>query len=154
MRAVVTDQQIDPGQLATDFYARHPHAAVTTFVGFVRDFNETSPVDDLFLECYVEMALKVLTELGEAAASRFSLKAWYIVHRFGTLPVEDPIVFVATSADHRAEAFSACEFIMDVLKTDAPFWKRERFDDEGVWVTVKGSDKDRRLRWVDKDKAS
>jgi molybdopterin synthase catalytic subunit len=100
------------------------------------------------------MAGKVLAELGEAAASRFSLKAWYIVHRYGILPVEDPIVFVATSADHRAQAFSACEFIMDVLKTDAPFWKRERFDDEVAWVRVKGSDEDRRLRWVDKDKAS
>ena len=103
VRALVTDQLIDPGQLATEFYARHPHAAVTTFVGFVRDYNETSQVDDLFLECYVEMAGKVLTELGEAAASRFSLKAWYIVHRYGILPVEDPIVFVATSADHRAQ---------------------------------------------------
>jgi molybdopterin synthase catalytic subunit len=63
----------------------------------------------------------------------------------------DPIVFVATSADHRGEAFAACEFVMDTLKTDAPFWKREHSGETGQWVTVKDIDKDRRARWSAED---
>ena len=104
-------------------------------------------VDSLFLECYVEMATRVLNDLGKTAQERFGLRAWQIVHRFGQMETEDPIVFVATSADHRGEAFAACEFVMDTLKTDAPFWKREHSGDERQWVTVKAVDKDRRERW-------
>ena len=149
---VVTASAIDPGALATEFFRSHPDAAVATFTGFVRDFNETSGVQALFLECYVEMAGKVLTSLGEGAASRFELKAWHIVHRFGTLTAKEPIVFVATSADHRAEAFSACEFIMDALKTDAPFWKQEHDGAKATWVSAKLADENRRNRWVEEDK--
>ena len=100
------------------------------------------------------MAQKVLYEFGHAAAERFQLSQWRIVHRYGVLGVSETIVWVGAVADHRGEAMSACEFMMDSLKTDAPFWKRERFDDEVVLVTVNGLDEDRRLRWVDKDKAS
>jgi len=143
----VTDEAIDPGGLATDFYSRHPDAAVATFAGFVRDFNHDGQVDRLYLECYVEMAIRVLNDLGNTADQRFALRAWQIVHRYGAMETADPIVFVATSADHRGEAFAACEFVMDTLKTDAPFWKREHSGDEGQWVTVKEVDKDRRERW-------
>ena len=143
----VTDEPIDPGELAAGFYSRHPDAAVATFAGFVRDFNDDGHVDSLYLECYVEMATRVLNDLGNTAAQRFGLRAWQIVHRYGQMETEDPIVFVATSADHRGEAFAACEFVMDTLKTDAPFWKREHSGDEGQWVTVKAVDKYRRERW-------
>jgi len=143
----VTDEAIDPGDLATRFYSRHPDAAVATFAGFVRDFNDEGHVDRLYLECYVEMATRVLNDLGKTAGQRFGLRAWQIVHRYGEMKTADPIVFVATSADHRGEAFAACEFVMDTLKTDAPFWKREHSGDEGQWVTVKDVDKDRRERW-------
>ncbi len=143
----VTDEAIDPGDLATRFYSHNPDAAVTTFVGFVRDFNDEGQVDSLYLECYVEMATRVLNDLGNRAQQRFGLRAWQIVHRYGEMKTTDPIVFVATSADHRGEAFAACEFVMDALKTDAPFWKREHSGDEGQWVTVKAVDKDRRERW-------
>ena len=143
----ITEETINPGDLATWFYSRHPDAAVATFAGFVRDFNDDGQVDSLYLECYVEMATRVLTDLGKAAERRFGLRAWQIVHRYGELQAADPIVFVATSADHRGEAFAACEFVMDTLKTDAPFWKREHSGDEGQWVTVKDVDKDRRERW-------
>ena len=143
----VTDEAIDPGELATRFYSRHPDAAVATFAGFVRDFNDEGHVDSLYLECYVEMATRILNDLGITAAQRFGLRAWQIVHRHGEMETGDPIVFVATSADHRGEAFAACEFVMDALKTDAPFWKREYSGDEGQWVTVKEVDKGRRERW-------
>ena len=144
---LVTDAAIDPGDLATRFYQSHPDAAVATFAGFVRDFNDERQVDSLYLECYVEMATRVLNDLGNTAQQRFGLRAWQIVHRYGEMETADPIVFVATSADHRGEAFAACEFVMDTLKTDAPFWKREHSGDEGQWVTVKDVDKDRRERW-------
>tara|TARA_B100000900_G_scaffold387265_1_gene378342 strand:- start:1160 stop:1633 length:474 start_codon:yes stop_codon:yes gene_type:complete len=147
----VTDETIDPGDLATRFYSRHPDAAVATFAGFVRDFNDYGRVDSLFLECYVEMATRVLNDLGNKAKQRFGLRAWQIVHRYGEMETADPIVFVATSADHRVEAFAACEFVMDTLKTDAPFWKREHSGGAGHWVTVKGVDTDRRERWSTED---
>ena len=150
----VTCNDIDPGRLATAFYAHNPHGAVTTFTGFVRDFNAQGSVQTLYLECYVEMAERVLHDLGAEAEQRFGLKSWQIVHRFGRLSSETPIVFVATSADHRAEAFSACEFVMDTLKTDAPFWKREDFEGEGQWVTVATRDVDRKKRWETKDPSS
>jgi len=150
----VTDSNINPGELATAFYADNPHGAVTTFTGFVRDFNAQGAVETLRLECYVEMAERVLNELGAQATQRFGLKSWLIVHRFGNLSTTTPIVFVATSADHRAEAFSACEFVMDTLKTDAPFWKREDFEGNGQWVTVASRDVDRRKRWDTKDPVS
>ena len=147
MLVLVTDEAIDPGDVATRFYQSHPDAAVATFAGFVRDFNDERQVDSLYLECYVEMATRVLNDLGNTAQRRFGLRAWQIVHRYGQMETADPIVFVATSADHRGEAFAACEFVMDTLKTDAPFWKREYSGDEGQWVTVKDVDKDRRERW-------
>ena len=147
MLVLVTDEAIYPGDLATRFYQSHPDAAVATFAGFVRDFNDERQVDSLYLECYVEMATRVLSDLGNTAQQRFGLRAWQIVHRYGEMETADPIVFVATSADHRGEAFAACEFVMDTLKTDAPFWKREHSGDEGQWVTVKDVDKDRRERW-------
>lgn len=154
MTVTVTDNDISPGDLATVFYAENPHGAVTTFAGFVRDFNVQGDVEILHLECYVEMAERVLNELGAEAKQRFGLRAWQIVHRFGSLSSETPIVFVATSADHRAQAFSACEFVMDTLKTDAPFWKREDFEGEGQWVTVAARDVARRQRWDTKDTVS
>ena len=72
----VTDEPIDPGDLATRFYSRHPDAAVATFAGFVRDFNDQGHVDSLYLECYVEMATRVLNDLGKTAQERFGLRAW------------------------------------------------------------------------------
>ena len=154
MAVTVTNREINPGELATRFYADNPHGAIATFTGFVRNFNEVGDVKQLFLECYVEMAERVIRELGTEAQRRFGLKSWLVVHRFGNLASEAPIVFVATSADHRAEAFSACEFVMDTLKTDAPFWKREDFEGEGQWVTVASRDVDRRQRWDIKDPVS
>ena len=103
----------------------------------MRDFNAQGDVETLHLECYVEMAERVLNDLGAEARRRFDLKSWQIVHRFGSLSSETPIVFVATSADHRAEAFSACEFVMDTLKTDAPFGSEKipRVMDNGLqWL--------------------
>lgn len=124
-----------------------PGAAVATFTGYVRDHTDQQVVTELALEHYPEMAQKVLDELGRAAAQRFQLSQWRIVHRYGVLGVSETIVWVGAVADHRGDAMSACEFMMDSLKTDAPFWKREQGPAGEQWVASRDSDNQRRARW-------
>lgn len=124
-----------------------PGAAVATFTGYVRDHTDQQVVTELALEHYPEMAQKVLDELGRSAAQRFQLSQWRIVHRYGVLGVSETIVWVGAVADHRGEAMSACEFMMDSLKTDAPFWKREQGPAGEQWVASRDSDNQRRARW-------
>ena len=104
-------------------------------------------MSELELEHYPEMARKVLENLGQSAAERFGLSSWRIVHRFGRLAVSETIVWVGAVADHRGEAISACELMMDTLKTDAPFWKREQGPAGEQWVASRDSDTERRARW-------
>ena len=130
-----------------------PGAAVATFTGYVRDHSDERPVATLELEHYPEMAQRVLAELGEEAASRYGLSRWRIVHRFGVLGVSESIVWVGAVADHRGDAISACEFMMDSLKTDAPFWKREEGQGSAQWVASRASDAQRRSRWREKEQA-
>ena len=130
-----------------------PGAAVATFTGYVRDHSGENLVGVLELEHYPEMALKVLKDLGQQATDRFSLRRWRIVHRFGSLPVGETIVWVGAVADHRGEAIGACEFMMDVLKTDAPFWKREQGPGGDHWVTNRERDSQRRDRWTQDTRA-
>ena len=106
---------------------------------------------ELELEHYPEMARKVLENLGQSAAERFGLSNWRIVHRFGRLAVSETIVWVGAVADHRGEAISACELMMDTLKTDAPFWKREQGPAGEKWVASRDSDTERRARWQSGD---
>ena len=124
-----------------------PGAAVATFTGYVRGHAEGAAVTALELEHYPEMAQKVLMTLGETAAERFKLTRWRIVHRHGSLAVSDSIVWVGAVAEHRGEAISACEFMMDTLKTDAPFWKREEGVAGDKWVARRDIDTRRRERW-------
>lgn len=130
-----------------------PGAAVATFTGYVRDYSGQHAVSLLELEHYPEMAQAVLEELGAQAADRFGLSAWRIVHRFGVLSVSESIVWVGAMADHRGEAISACEFMMDTLKTDAPFWKREQGPAGEAWVATRDVDEQRRARWVTGDQS-
>ena len=124
-----------------------PGAAVATFTGYVRGHAEGVAVTALELEHYPEMAQKVLMTLGETAAERFKLTRWRIVHRHGSLAVSDSIVWVGAVAEHRGEAIAACEFMMDTLKTDAPFWKREEGVAGDKWVAQRDIDTRRRERW-------
>ena len=148
--------QADAIDIAAEYAAlvgKTPGAAVATFTGYVRDHSGENPVGVLELEHYPEMALKVLTDLGQQARERFSLHRWRIVHRFGSLPVGETIVWVGAVADHRGEAISACEFMMDVLKTDAPFWKREQGPGGDHWVANRERDSQRRDRWTQDTRA-
>ena len=125
-----------------------PGAAVVTFTGYVRDHSASENVVAMELEHYPGMTEQSLQHLGDTAASRFDLLNWRIVHRYGVLEVAEPIVWVGVTANHRSPAFDACQYLMDSLKTDAPFWKREFFDNgEGRWVSDKAEDHQRRAEW-------
>ena len=130
-----------------------PGAAVATFTGYVRDHSDRHAVTELELEHYPEMAQRVLAELGAEAASRYGLSRWRIVHRFGVLGVSESIVWVGAVADHRGDAISACELMMDSLKTDAPFWKREEGQGGAHWLASRASDAQRRARWREEEQA-
>lgn len=147
MSVLVTSEAIHPVSLFQEFIEVNPRAAVATFTGHVREYGESDGVHTLELEAYPEMAYSRLNELGREAAERFDLHAWQVVHRYGGLTLEEPIVWVATASDHRAAAFAACEFLMDTLKTDAPFWKREHYAGSASWVKVQDSDVERKTRW-------
>jgi molybdopterin synthase catalytic subunit len=122
--------------------------ALVSFTGLVRDFSEAGKVDSIFLEHYPGMSEKALHNIISEAESRWRLLGVRIIHRVGELRPNEQIVLVATASAHRADAFAACEFIMDYLKTSAPFWKREQTDNGANWLDTKASDVQRAERWV------
>jgi molybdopterin synthase catalytic subunit len=127
--------------------ARKDVGAVVSFVGQVRDINEGDEVSQLTLEHYPGMTEKSLEAIITQAKTRWSIMDVLIIHRVGTLQPCDQIVLVAVSGGHRGEAFAACEFVMDYLKTEAPFWKKEATPSGERWVEAKSSDDDARERW-------
>ena len=127
--------------------ARRDTGAVVSFVGQVRDINEGTEVGALTLEHYPGMTEKALQAIVEQAKARWDIFDALIVHRVGTLQPTDQIVLVVVSGAHRGEAFAACEFIMDYLKTEAPFWKKEQTPTGSRWVEAKASDDHARDRW-------
>jgi len=121
--------------------------ALVSFVGQVRDINDGSLVNSLTLEHYPEMTEKALAKIEAEAKSRWDLIDTLIIHRVGTLHAQDQIVLVLVASAHRGDAFSACEFIMDYLKTSAPFWKKEATSHGERWVEAKLSDDVAKERW-------
>ena len=121
--------------------------AIASFVGLARDMNEGSGVAAMTLEHYPGMTEKALAALVEDAASRWILLDATVIHRVGRLLPGDPIVLVAVASQHRGEAFAACEFIMDYLKTRAPFWKKEETAEGERWVEARASDDAAASRW-------
>ncbi|HIF9253357.1 molybdopterin synthase catalytic subunit MoaE [Photobacterium damselae subsp. damselae] len=124
--------------------------AVVTFIGKVRDFNQGDSVTGLSLEHYPGMTEKALSEIVEQARARWPLLQVRVIHRVGDLDLGDQIVFVGVSSAHRGASFEACEFIMDYLKTRAPFWKKEQTSEESRWVDARESDTSAADRWHDK----
>jgi len=148
MTVRVQYKSFDVGQLTADLHARNPRVgAVVNFIGYVRDMNIGQSVNELFLEHYPGMTEKALEQIAEEARQRWPLLGVEIVHRVGALAVSEPIVFVGVSSKHRHIAFEACAFIMDVLKTRAPFWKRESTAQGSHWVEARESDQNAALRW-------
>jgi molybdopterin synthase catalytic subunit len=121
--------------------------AIASFVGLVRDLNEGDAVSTMTLEHYPGMTEKALEQIIAQAQSRWDIYDALVVHRVGTLLPLDQIVLVIVTSAHRGEAFAACEFLMDYLKTQAPFWKKEETPKGGRWVDARESDDTAAARW-------
>ena len=121
--------------------------AVVTFTGLVRDMAGGESVADMELEHYPGMTEKALTNIEAEANARWELQATRIIHRYGKLPAGAQIVLVVTASPHRGAAFEAAEFIMDFLKSRAPFWKKEGTEGGGQWVDARDADEDALNRW-------
>ncbi|AKJ29056.1 molybdopterin synthase catalytic subunit MoaE [Caldimonas brevitalea] len=121
--------------------------AVVSFVGTVRDHSDGASVATMELEHYPGMTEKAIDGMIDQAFARFRIRAARVVHRVGRLQPADQIVLVAVASAHRADAFQACEFLMDYLKTQAPFWKKEQTPDGARWVDARTSDDAALARW-------
>ncbi len=121
--------------------------ALVSFVGQVRDMNDGDAINTLTLEHYPEMTEKALAAIENEAKTRWDIIDSLIIHRVGTLKPQEQIVLVAVSSAHRGEAFKACEFIMDYLKTSAPFWKKEATSQGERWVEAKLADDAAKKGW-------
>ena len=121
--------------------------ALACFVGLVRDLNEDASVSEMTLEHYPGMTEKALAEIVAQAKQRWDIYDALVIHRIGALKPTDQIVLVATTSAHRHEAFASCEFIMDYLKTQAPFWKKEQTAQGARWVDARESDGAATQRW-------
>ena len=121
--------------------------AIVTFSGLVRDSGDLSGVTGLFLEHYPGMTEQVIQGLIDEAGRRWDVQRARVIHRIGRLALADQIVFVGVCSAHRGDAFAACEFIMDALKTSAPFWKKEITREGEHWVEQKESDVARSQGW-------
>lgn len=139
--------QAEPFDLATELRGFGAGAgAVVTFTGLVRD--DSGQMAALELEHYPGMTEQALNDYGAEAARRFDLADWLVIHRFGRLAVGEQIMMVATAARHRRAAFDAADYLMDWLKSRAPFWKREiGVDGRAAWVAAKDSDEASLTRW-------
>jgi len=125
--------------------------AAVTFTGYVRDLSDNNNLKSLFLEHYPGMTEQSLTDIAEQAKSRWLIDDIAIIHRVGHMTPSEPIVLVATLSAHRKAAFQTTEFIMDYLKNEAPFWKKEITKDSEEWISSKQSDTDENARWEQKN---
>jgi molybdopterin synthase catalytic subunit len=127
--------------------ARSDIGAIASFIGTVRDLHEGTQVNTLTLEHYPGMTETALEEIVGQAQARWQVYEILVIHRVGTLQPRDPIVLVAVTSAHRGEAFAACEFVMDWLKTRAPFWKKEQTPAGERWVEARAADDEAAARW-------
>ncbi len=150
MSVSVQEADFDAGaEIAALSQGRPEVGAVATFVGLVRCSIEDPRVLAMTLEHYPGMTEKALEDIVADARERWHLDGVRVIHRFGRLEPGDRIVFVGIASAHRGEAFAACEFIMDYLKTRAPFWKREETPQGARWVEARDSDDGAAGRWDD-----
>lgn len=147
MRISVQEAPFDLGVETTAFTAGHTDiGAVVTFTGVVRD-SDKAPLEVMEIEHYPGMTESALTEIAQEAQTRWSLGDVLVIHRHGALKPGEMIMMVATAARHRKDAFEAAEFLMDYLKSRAPFWKREVTAAGTDWVAAKEEDEDALNRW-------
>jgi molybdopterin synthase catalytic subunit len=146
--------QSEPFDLAVEqeclWKGRPRVGALVSFLGLMRDVNEGEAVASMTLEHYPGMTEKALMAIAEEAARRWPLDRVRILHRIGALVPQDPIVLVAVTSAHRGDAFRACEFLIDYLKTRAPFWKKETTASGERWVDARETDGAAANRWSDR----
>ncbi|MCA1938773.1 MAG: molybdopterin synthase catalytic subunit MoaE [Dechloromonas sp.] len=148
MNVRVQQADFDVGAELAALRAADPRVgALASFLGLVRDINDGASVSEMMLEHYPGMTEKALEEIVVEAKSRWDIYDALVIHRVGPLKPCDQIVLVAVTSAHRGEAFAACEFIMDYLKTKAPFWKKEATPDGGRWVDARDTDDSAAARW-------
>lgn len=149
MTVRIQTESFDPGAETNAFLAGAAGAgAVVTFTGLVRS-NPSDPISRLTLDCYPELAVNEIGALVDKATARFGILGATVIHRYGSLAPGEPIVQVMTLAPHRQAAFEAAEFLMDYLKTDAPFWKKEATADGERWVEHHPDDVIAKGRWTE-----
>lgn len=147
MRIVVQEAPFDLGAEANAFAAGdNANGAIVTFTGVVRDLA-TGDLDVMEIEHYPGMTERALTKIAQEAQQRWSLGDVLVIHRHGRLAPGDRIMMVATAAPHRKDAFEAAEYLMDYLKSRAPFWKKEITTSGAEWVAAKDEDEDALTRW-------
>ncbi len=147
MRIVVQEAPFDFGAEAQEFASGHRDmGAIVTFTGVVRDIAGDR-LERMVIEHYPGMTEKALEGIAEEALSRWNLGDVLVIHRYGDLRPGDMIMMVATAAPHRKDAFEAAEYLMDYLKSRAPFWKQEFTSEGGQWVAAKDEDEDALSRW-------
>ncbi|MGR3550589.1 molybdenum cofactor biosynthesis protein MoaE [Pseudooceanicola sp.] len=149
MRISVQAEAFDPGQEVNAFTARCTAdaanlGAIVTFSGLVRADGDMQAME---IEHYPGMTERAITEIAETAQSRWSLGDVLVIHRYGRLTAGEVIMMVATAARHRKDAFEAAEYLMDYLKSRAPFWKKELGPEGADWVAAKDADEDALKRW-------
>ncbi|MDS1140610.1 molybdenum cofactor biosynthesis protein MoaE [Pusillimonas sp. SM2304] len=147
---IVQEADFDAAQLLAGLRQRcaGTAGAVVTFTGYVRDYAQDAATQSLFLEHYPGMCEREIEALCNTAQSRWDVQECLVVHRVGELRNAEQIVFVAAASAHRGDAFKACEFIIDALKTRAPFWKRETLaSGERFWVRQRESDASKTSQW-------
>ncbi|MCT4559139.1 MAG: molybdenum cofactor biosynthesis protein MoaE [Pelagimonas sp.] len=147
MRVVVQQEPFDFGAEASAFAdGRHDLGAVVTFTGITRDLPGGG-LQAMEIEHYPGMTLKALEKIASEAVDRWSLGDVLVIHRYGRMEPGDKIMMVATAARHRKDAFEAAEYLMDYLKSRAPFWKKEHTGNDAAWVAAKDEDEDALTRW-------
>jgi molybdopterin synthase catalytic subunit len=146
MRLIVQEAAFDPGGEANEFSSKAAGAgAIVTFTGLVR--GDAGSTLAMMIEHYPGMTEKAIAAIMEQAQQRWGLMDVLVIHRFGKLDVGEPIMMVGTASLHRGDAFEAADFLMDYLKSRAPFWKKELSPDGETWVTAKEDDETALKRW-------
>lgn len=144
----VQPEDFDTGHELQQLKAATPQAgALVNFVGLVREISASGQLSEMVIEHYPGMTEKALQHIAQQAAERWPLLGVRMIHRVGTLPAQSQIVLVATTSLHRQAAFEACAFMMDYLKTEAPFWKKEIGDFGEHWVEARASDEQAKQQW-------
>jgi molybdopterin synthase catalytic subunit len=153
MTVRVQTEDFDPGREIARLKANNPKiGAIASFIGLVREMNEGERIQKMTLEHYPGMTEKALDAIVKEAQARWDLIDVMVIHRVGTLEPTDQIVLVVVASAHRGDAFAACEFLMDYLKTRAPFWKKEETPAGSHWVEARASDDAVAARWDDAEK--